>query len=499
MPDYTQSLPLFDRHDGRPGGFGDRHIGDRFDSERMNLIIRLIEGQLSDIRNQTAAAGAGGDYAPLEHDHAAADITDLVSYLNANLSLDDLSNVSAAAATSGQVLAYNGTAWVPQTFTAGTLAGLSDVQFSALADLDIIVYSAAATKWVNLSSSSALLPFLPKAGGIMTGDIVMTDAISIVLGTAANATLQFTGTEIAFNSAAVPIELSIGGTVALSVADEYLAVNRALNLLPAAGDIAAPVDGDMWYDSTAEVFRGRQDGVSYDLIGHIFDGSVETASLADYAVTPSKMRGQWGYNEYPDYDMWDEDFYASPDGGTISFSTISAATLSTRRLQLLGVGAGTVTVETDWFTIRPSTTYRIEANASMSSETGPDITTEVYFEEGTVDGSGVVTASTQTLVVSSVIQTTALTSINLTPGASARRGRFIMKRIDAGGSSVLTARFAGLKVIRRWTLDEIVGVDLTGLADGDTLLWDDATDTWIPGAGGGGGGGGNNYFPGGWT
>lgn len=31
-------------------------------------------------------------------------------------------------------------------------------------------------------------------------------------------------------------------------------------------------------------------------------------------------------------------------------------------------------------------------------------------------------------------------------------------------------------------------VDLSGLADGDTLVWDSATQTWVPGAGGGGGG-----------
>ena len=33
------------------------------------------------------------------------------------------------------------------------------------------------------------------------------------------------------------------------------------------------------------------------------------------------------------------------------------------------------------------------------------------------------------------------------------------------------------------TLSELPDVDPTGLADGDVLVWDDATDTWIPGTG----------------
>lgn len=32
-------------------------------------------------------------------------------------------------------------------------------------------------------------------------------------------------------------------------------------------------------------------------------------------------------------------------------------------------------------------------------------------------------------------------------------------------------------------LDDLTDVDLTGLADGDTIVFDDATDTWVPGSG----------------
>lgn len=42
--------------------------------------------------------------------------------------------------------------------------------------------------------------------------------------------------------------------------------DRALNLNPAAADLASPVDGDVWYNSTTGKFRGRQGGASVDLI-----------------------------------------------------------------------------------------------------------------------------------------------------------------------------------------------------------------------------------------
>src|SRR5690554_5190253 len=41
------------------------------------------------------------------------------------------------------------------------------------------------------------------------------------------------------------------------------------------------------------------------------------------------------------------------------------------------------------------------------------------------------------------------------------------------------------------TLDDLTDVDTTGVADGDALVYDADTSTWVPGEGGGGGGGGS--------
>lgn len=38
-----------------------------------------------------------------------------------------------------------------------------------------------------------------------------------------------------------------------------------MNLVPAAGDVSSPADGDVWYNSTTARFRKRQNGVTSDL------------------------------------------------------------------------------------------------------------------------------------------------------------------------------------------------------------------------------------------
>ena len=52
----------------------------------------------------------------------------------------------------------------------------------------------------------------------------------------------------------------------LDRASGRLRLFAGLQLIPAAGDPGAPVDGDLWYNATTGRFRGRQGGVSVDLV-----------------------------------------------------------------------------------------------------------------------------------------------------------------------------------------------------------------------------------------
>jgi hypothetical protein len=83
-------------------------------------------------------------------------------------------------------------------------------------------------------------------------------------------------------------------------------------------------------------------------------------------------------------------------------------------------------------------------------------------------------------------------AVPITPAAliAATRLRDLadVNTVTAGAGDVL--RFDGTNwVDDALILDDLADVDLTGLADGDVPVWDEASSLWKPGAGGGGGGG----------
>jgi hypothetical protein len=63
-----------------------------------------------------------------------------------------------------------------------------------------------------------------------------------------------------------------------------LRADLALQLNPAAGDLAVPADGDLWYNSTLAKFRGRQAGSTIDLVG-AGGGGVADGDKGDIAVS----------------------------------------------------------------------------------------------------------------------------------------------------------------------------------------------------------------------
>jgi hypothetical protein len=58
---------------------------------------------------------------------------------------------------------------------------------------------------------------------------------------------------------------------------------------------------------------------------------------------------------------------------------------------------------------------------------------------------------------------------------NARRDPILSSPSGVGGGNALPA------------LDDLTDVDTSGVADGDTIVFDSGTSTWLPGAGGGGG------------
>jgi hypothetical protein len=162
---------------------------DIFSRERLNLIVRLIEQHLRNLAEEQDLS----DYALADHSHTLSDITD---YETPSFALDDLTDVTAPSPDTNDVLAWNGSVWAPASF--GSLSGLSlddltDVVLSEPpADYSLLVYFPELGMWGDMPPDSPFLPFLPTAGGTMTGDINFNGVAAVFSG---GLTIESDGTD----------------------------------------------------------------------------------------------------------------------------------------------------------------------------------------------------------------------------------------------------------------------------------------------------------------
>ena len=83
-------------------------------------------------------------------------------------SIGDLSDVTITTATNGQVLSYNGSAWVNSAASAGSLAGLSDVTITAASTGEVLRYNGSV--WVDATLAYSDLSGTPTNVSTFTND-----------------------------------------------------------------------------------------------------------------------------------------------------------------------------------------------------------------------------------------------------------------------------------------------------------------------------------------
>jgi uncharacterized membrane protein len=91
-------------------------------------------------------------------------------------SINDLSDVTITSATSGQVISYNGSAWVNSAASAGSLAGLSDVTITAATSGEVLKYNGSA--WVDASVAYSEVTGTPTNISTFTNDSGYLTAIT---------------------------------------------------------------------------------------------------------------------------------------------------------------------------------------------------------------------------------------------------------------------------------------------------------------------------------
>ena len=120
-----------------------------------------------------STVASSGDYSDLANVPTLSDVATSGNYSDLSgkpvipFNIGDLNNVSSTSPSTGQVLTWGGSTWIPSTFSGGggatTLDGLTDVSTTGVADGNILVYNGTSTSW--------------EVGSIDYGDITNTPSI----------------------------------------------------------------------------------------------------------------------------------------------------------------------------------------------------------------------------------------------------------------------------------------------------------------------------------
>ena len=164
---------------------------------------------------------------------------------------------------------YTGAAWVA---TAEAPAVFSQLGVSATPD---------ATNRLSVSSPATLLNNAGAGHQVKVNKATAGDTASLLFQTGFSGRAEM-GTA---GGDDFSIKVSADGTtfrdgVVLDRSTGRVKVMNGLKVTPAAGDLAGPVDGEVWYNSTTAKFRAQQNGVSVDVVG----GSTSVFSDAVFAL-----------------------------------------------------------------------------------------------------------------------------------------------------------------------------------------------------------------------
>ena len=234
-------------------------------------------------------AAALGDYVTLNTAQTISGdktFTGDVSLANANvtgLTLDTLDDVSVSGATSGQVLQFNGSEWVPITQSP-------DGILSVTADPGTGVYAITNGGDVNIGGVDAT--------NAVKGVVRFATATEIAAGTAGNlavspADLAGAAYELPIASASILGGIKVGGGLSIDGTGVLSTTLQGALKYKGATDVtstapAAPENGDLYINEVAGLADGSWTGIAGSSVLEnafvIWDGSSNTWNTADLAV-----------------------------------------------------------------------------------------------------------------------------------------------------------------------------------------------------------------------
>lgn len=277
-----------------------------------------------------------------------------------NLALN-VSKLAQSSATTGQVLTWNGTAWVPGTvagtgdaMTSGTLAQFAATTSAELAGVisnetgtGALVFGTSPDFTTGITIGGVAVPTISSTSTLTNKTISLTsNTLTMTSAELATAVSNETGSGVlVFGTSPTLTTPTISGAVTFP--DDVKQTfnpgtnNAGLNVGLIAGDVASPAEGDIWGNSSTATFRGRINGVTNTfMLTGFYDTSGELRTL----VTDETGTGSLVFGTSPN-------FTTGITIGGVAVPTISSTSTLTNKT----LGSGTAFADDVRMTFNPGT------------------------------------------------------------------------------------------------------------------------------------------------
>lgn len=327
--------------------------GQNYQPFEMRQLVSAIELRFQALEEESTTFPAtdqfSDEFAPIDHTHVEADITDLGNYLT-NITAESIFDLSDVTGTpsGGQALVWNGSAFQPQTIAGGGgganyLNDLLDVTAPSPNNQDVLRFDTGTGQWVPVALTTSTVSVLNDLDDVLTGGQLPGDLLYNVDGTNWGATtglLSWDGTTFNIGdpgSEAGSIQVNGLTYSAVTKINEFGGTNDATLVLHRHDD-SPGVSSNVIYARARGETATHSDVVQNDVIGRLGFVGWNTSSYYLGAEIDVVVDGTPGVGDMP----MAISLKTSPDG---SATPVERVRINEAGMEINGVAHDTHTGE----------------------------------------------------------------------------------------------------------------------------------------------------------